>query len=83
VKRISKEVREEAAMICAIAASCRFTGAEAGDATGASELAMSLAYRSWFHSMHGSSHRFGSDWSQDWAEAEALLRTGWSPGDKP
>lgn len=76
--KISKKVREEAALICAIAASspghplyCMIErelglSAKAGD----------LALRAWSRAGRGVKH---FEWHHVDAEAEALLRTGWSP----
>lgn len=81
--KISKRVREEAAMICAIAASNEWTGDwnnRLGDPpkpgkTAAGNLAWAaqrITYRVWRESPHWNP-------SAPWAEAESLLRTGWSP----
>ena len=75
---IPRKVREEAAMICAIAASSgpryRFYS-EVAEFIGASDAAWSLAADafSWALTMEDSDPRVHD------AEAEALIRTGWSP----
>jgi hypothetical protein len=86
VKRYSKRVREEAALICAIAASggvyvgTRYSRVYAevfgrlgtGQASGCLSLA-SVAYYRVMEALSG-------PWTQEVdAEAEALIRTGWSP----
>ena len=83
-KRISRKVREEAAIICAIAASDTITyvgyrtsmyDVFGDDAHGdAADLARAALW----------SNKFPPNPSFDesrmfWAEAEALLRTGWEP----
>lgn len=77
-KRISKRVREEAAVLCSIAAcnEWEWTAICAPDSnTESGALAWQAertAYAAW---------RSNPDWTPDthWAEAEAMLRTGWSP----
>lgn len=82
-KRISRKVREEAAMLCAIAASNAWVwNDEIGDYqerppddTDAGRLARragSFAFEEWADR---------NDWTPDthWAEAESMLRCGWSP----
>lgn len=83
--KISKKVREEAALICAIAAS-NGEETEQAYATVADLLGISrrqgghetasetLAYEAWV---------VCRDSDHPDAEAEALLRTGWSPGGEP
>ena len=81
--RISKKTREQAATICAIAASSGATGygevsyGEAADAIGASVEAFDLADAAWSAAnrkfFDGEKGRIGD------AKAEALLRTGWTP----
>jgi hypothetical protein len=80
VKRYSKKVREEAALICAIAASTpRYRViltdvASDLDVSGGSD-SLSLACAAWWHPS-----LFDADWNTTRAaEAEALIRTGWSP----
>jgi hypothetical protein len=80
-KRYSKRVRERAATICAIAAAmpdfhesyshiCYVVGWEIGY----DDPAFALAMAAWVH-VSGSNYG-GPHWD---AEAEALIRTGWSP----
>ena len=84
-KRISKRVREEAAIICAIAAStsdmnqsyravCDSLDIACRDTQGLELPFFELALAAWGET--------ASAENPD-AEAEALLRTGWSPGDEP
>lgn len=78
---IPRHVREDAALICAIAASGGTVGYHAA-LTIARELgiedrhdAINLAADAWAQAMVGR-----SDWTREVdAEAEALIRTGWSP----
>lgn len=79
--KISKKTREQAALICAIAAS-NFDFAESYSAIaiglwpnsrGRSD-AYDLALRAW-----DDASRLGLPWPCVDAEAESLLRTGWSP----
>lgn len=79
------EIREQAAMICAIAASggvgSRFGGrspfyATISAALGCGDDALALALAAYTRAME----RLGHVWTREVdAEAEALLRTGWSP----
>lgn len=82
--KISKKVREEAAVICAIAAS----NSDLHDAYG-------VVQRELGGRRHNSAERLAINaWSKVFsaaadvsaplvdAEAEALLRTGWCPGDE-
>lgn len=83
--KISKKTREQAALICAIAAS-NFDFAESYSAiaiglwpnsrgrSDAYDLAHDLAFRAW-----DEASRLGLPWPCVDAEAESLLRTGWSP----
>ncbi len=76
--RISKKTREQAALLCAIAASNQEAGGLYGDIAnqlGYPECAALLAYEAWYHV-----NPSRSDWSACLeARAESLLRTGWSP----
>lgn len=80
--KISKRVREEAALICAIAASNDWVW-EGGDPCeqGASRAAVDLAIK--VSDVSRVARRAVADYdvSAPWAEAEAMLRTGWSPDD--
>lgn len=85
--KISKRVREEAAMICAIAASNEWTDCldvpgggmpEQATTSPAHELAWAanrVARKAW------DEIEWADGWRPEapWAEAESLLRTGWSP----
>jgi hypothetical protein len=84
-KRIGKKVREEAARICAMCASSMpqpVGGMESQEAIGASDDAFWLAYEAWtfawerwrWEVINGHAVSAVAD-----AEAEALLRTGWTP----
>ena len=77
MKRLSKKVREEAALICQMAASNRYdvcvAGPEQFTHTGdglwlAAEVIKQVPKRRGLWWING-----------QWAEAEALLRTGWMP----
>lgn len=81
--KYSKRVREEAALICAIAASSGGWGSDEWSYGTISQLlgltdtdyADCLAWDAWM----SLGERYGySDRARD-AEAEALIRTGWSP----
>jgi sensor histidine kinase YesM len=85
--RYSKKVREEAALICSIAASggvhdgirstrvYRWIGDELEVINGA----ISLAIHAYLYLIH----RHYTAWTQQLdAEAEALIRTGWCPGEE-
>ena len=88
-KRISRKVREEAALICAIAASSleHVPVREAADCLGlAYDLGNSSpggpALNAWHTAWQAHGRGYGADAGQcAYAEAEALLRCGWSPGD--
>jgi hypothetical protein len=79
VKRVSKKVREEAALICQMAASNRYDVCGAGPeqfAQSAGGLGLRLAAAV----IKEVPKRCGLWWiNGQWAEAEALLRTGWTP----
>lgn len=66
--------RDEAAMICAVAASNSHAAAliDASNLIGASDAAYILADTA-------SMAAHGETWAEVYAEAEALLRTGWTP----
>lgn len=81
-ERISKRVREEAALLCSIAASTDILVTQAAGFIGASDDAVALAYDAWSRSFWNTDHLRGLDWCEDWAEAESLLRCGWLPGDE-
>lgn len=85
MKRISKKVREEAALICSAAASCRepisilstipsFGASARGHAA---RLALSAWQQGWDSSVDNHDNR--ARLCAAYAEAECLLRTGWSP----
>lgn len=79
--RISKKVRKEAAVVASIAA-C--TGNNAADCF-MNEPAYNLYWLAW-HAVCDAFNEQGIDWmyydSVLDAEAESLLRCGWSPGDE-
>jgi hypothetical protein len=93
VRRISKKVREEAALICAISASepgtrrcydfeiAKDLGLWRGSiAKTAKRPSVALALAAWTHVFNADE----IEWSEETdAEAEALLRCDWSPGDEP
>lgn len=90
--RISKKVREEAAMICAMTASewAGETGTRPTTWWTAGHLIVShksrvLSDRAWgrAYGSHGEEPRWSVRVACVYAEAEALIRTGWSPGDEP
>lgn len=76
--RISKKVREEAALLCAIAASDNYDGIVSAawrldSIEGAQELALEA------QAFACSQRRLLTNYAETYAEAEALLRCGWSP----
>lgn len=79
MKRISKRTREEAALICAIAASNQNSpfdgtyGAEAGLGLVHNSVPGALARDALMAA------RPGNHAAETYADAEALLRTGWTP----
>jgi hypothetical protein len=87
---ITDEVREEAALLCAVTASTRQWGLnyEARDLCSSNEAAK-LALDAWRTAEATHDPRlpsFGNEWDRSWeiyfdicAEAEAMLRTGWTP----
>lgn len=77
--KISKRVREEAALICAVAASCscRWYGNIHMD-LGTSREAYGLAADALTAAFERNEHGDHLERAYD-AEAEAMLRTGWSP----
>jgi hypothetical protein len=80
MNKIPHRVREEAALICALTASSpkRYAlYAHSAKWIGASKAALSLAYEAG-HQAFMTSDLDGGCQELD-AEAEALLRTGWSP----
>jgi hypothetical protein len=78
-KRISKKVREEAALIMGAAASNSFMNLfELADCIGASDAAATVAHSAWAHAFNRLGGPIPADPDAD-AEAECLLRTGWSP----
>lgn len=82
-KRISKRVREEAALICAIAASTpdAWNYYNVQHHLGVSRKAASLAFEAW-RAVYSQRHRFAYDTIDKMdSEAAQLLEDGWSPGD--
>ena len=83
-KRISKRVREEAADLCQRAASNHWSRVpEANPGQCPKESVRSLACAAWRAALDGYPYGATSAWTPDepWAEAEALLRTGWEPSN--
>lgn len=89
-KRIPKKVREEAAMLCAVLASDRraytkWVAFDVHEAVGASPAAVDLADRAFICvSQPHLPDWLGRDASiamEFYAEAEAMLRTGWCPDE--
>lgn len=72
-------VRSEAIAVCALAAS---NDVFANELTGDKDVER-LAYAAWHASFVASNHTSGVCWCEDWAEAEAMLRTGWRPRTTP
>lgn len=85
--RISKRTREQAALICAIAASggvwrdgvafdrWSFVYDHVAESADVAGPAVRVAVRAWMHVT-----RHGTPWTREVdAEAEALLMSGWSP----
>jgi hypothetical protein len=84
VRRISKRVREEAALICAVAASSgdqqSYSFLEVQASLGVSSDAVGVGHKAIDVVIDTTAATPGPDMSRvDWAEAEALLRTGWTP----
>ena len=82
--RISRRTREQAALICAIAASTpSMTEAYALVRVNArtDDAAYALAFGAWVQAHGDRGWSSPADPAVD-AEAEALLRCGWSPGDE-
>lgn len=76
--KISKRTREEAAMLCAIAASMPYaTTWVVGSWMGSSRSANEAADDAWRAARNAASGPYIRHYV--YAEAEALLRTGWSP----
>lgn len=87
-KRISKRVREEAALICAIAANrgepisvsstaSMLYGVDSVQA--ARRSSAKLAVEAWAFAAQMGGRYDADQLRDDYAEAEALLRTGWEP----
>lgn len=85
--KISKKTREEAALICAICASADPQQDEWGSTyqasclTGLDRTAQKLASDAWLFVTNDAPHveDYDARVRERYAEAEALLRTGWSP----
>ncbi len=81
--KISKKTRDEAILLCSAIASNGAEEFSIWDANAALGLeydgpADMLRYNAWREI-----RRFAVEWSRtDFAEAECLLRDGWSPGDE-
>lgn len=84
--KISKRVREEAALILAIGASTLRDHHDAWEATGVPYIGRSAAIvlDAIAVARDGRSRlpRNRREWQEVYAEAESLLRCGWSPGDE-
>jgi hypothetical protein len=82
-KRISKRVREEAALLCAIAASTNDVSLSDAAFFRASgfDRAWQVALDAKIFVCRNSSLDSSEDYELACAEAEALLRCGWIPGD--
>ncbi len=78
MKRISAKVREDAADFCS-AAQCSIGGLNYHEWTD-SRSAIDLACRAFDAAYHRDNCGHGGV-SAYWAEAEAWIRSGWSPGD--
>lgn len=74
-KRISKKVRNEAALLCAIAASNGIALAS----TGGSQPAFLVAVEARVAAIRSGMSSHDDYYRETCAEAEALLRTGWTP----
>lgn len=84
--KISKKLREQAAMICAMKASVESIkgsdqAREFADAVGFGEKSVDVAYAAWSWQVdHDYQDHQDNSWCREaWAEAEAMLRTGWTP----
>jgi len=84
-KKIDKRTREEAALICAIAA-CELKAHNGGvaawgvaDRIGATRESLNLALDAKVFAIAGRIDDTEWNYEHACAEAEALLRTGWSP----
>ena len=85
--RITKKVREEAALICAIAASNEWTDYQDIPGGGMPEPAGTSPAHMLAWAANDAARKAWDkiDWNDGWrpeapwAEAEALLRTGWTP----
>jgi hypothetical protein len=80
MKKISKKVREEAALICQLAASNDWSGSWDPEMSSLNQFswdkrAHDLAADAWKFVVGAGSH--GVD--ESWAEAESVLMDGWSP----
>ncbi len=72
--RVTRRMREEAAMVCALIASNPQLAELDDPLDGASGLALSLYAMAYVHAKGAGVAREYAD-----AEAEAMLRTGWTP----
>lgn len=81
MKRISKKVREEAALLCAIATSSEFGICEAAYrlSDNIDEYTLQIALDAQAVACRGFRRLSLGNYGLTYAEAEALLRTGWSP----
>lgn len=83
MKQYTKKDRERAILICAIAASSpqptpyQFIAQELGMTHATGARAVKLAREAWFRAL---SRQYNALWTHETdAEAEALLREGWTP----
>lgn len=88
--KISKKVREEAALICALQASSdlerchpELNDNDIAATLGVDGQAILLAWNAWLYVANALGWPYPIESPVLDAEAEALLRTGWSPGDEP
>lgn len=81
--KISKRVREQAAMICAIAASTVLEQSDAWESIGVPRNG-SAAQLIWsaIESLRPDWKPCIPPWAEVYAEAESMLRTGWTNGDE-
>ena len=71
---ITQRQRNEAALICAVCASSGLYSWQARDHLGTNAGAQAIAAQAYHHAL-----RVGLPRAETYAEAEALLRTGWTP----
>lgn len=79
MKRITKQVREEAALCCQLAASNEWDPSQCQEQFAWDEDAIELADAACMAVLDADFVAFWVNPSAAWAEAESLLRCGWSP----